>query len=68
MKVAGIIAEFNPFHNGHKYLVKKVKEKTNSDFIIAVMSGSFTQNGNIAIYDKFKRARLATKERDRYGH
>lgn len=61
MKVVGIIAEFNPFHNGHKYLIKKAKEITKADYVIVVMSGSFTQNGNIAIYDKFKRAKVAVK-------
>ncbi len=60
MRVLGIIAEFNPFHNGHKYLIDKAKKMTNSDFCIAIMSGNFTQNGNIAIYDKFKRADIAT--------
>lgn len=59
MKVAGIIAEFNPFHNGHKYLIQEAKKKANADFIVVLMSGSFTQNGNVAIYDKFKRAKAA---------
>lgn len=59
MKVAGIIAEFNPFHNGHKYLIQEAKKKANADFVVVLMSGSFTQNGNIAIYDKFKRAKAA---------
>lgn len=61
MNVTGIIAEFNPFHNGHKYLIDEAKKITNSDFCIAIMSGNFTQNGNIAIYDKFKRAKIATQ-------
>lgn len=59
MKVAGIIAEFNPFHNGHKYLIQEAKKKANADFVVVLMSGSFTQNGNVAIYDKFKRAKAA---------
>lgn len=61
MKVVGIIAEFNPFHNGHKYLIEKAKEIFKADFCVVVMSGSFTQNGNIAIYDKFKRGNVAIK-------
>ena len=59
MKVVGIIAEFNPFHNGHKYLIQEAKKKANADFVVVLMSGSFTQNGNVAIYDKFKRAKAA---------
>ena len=62
MKIVGIIAEFNPFHNGHKYLIQEVKKKTNADFVVILMSGSFTQNGNVAIYDKFKRAKAAIEE------
>lgn len=61
MKVVGIIAEYNPIHNGHLYHLKKSKEITNSDYTVVIMSGNFTQNGNIAIYDKFTRAKLAIK-------
>lgn len=60
MKTVGIIAEFNPFHNGHKYLIEKAKEETNADRVIVIMSGNFTQQGNIAVIDKFKRAKIAT--------
>lgn len=59
MKVLGIIAEYNPFHLGHAYHIQKAKEMTDCDYVIAIMSGSFTQAGNIAIYDKFTRAKLA---------
>ena len=38
MKIVGIIAEFNPFHNGHKYLIKKAKEITNADIAICIIS------------------------------
>lgn len=61
MKVVGIIAEYNPIHNGHLYHIQKAKQVTNSDYCIVVMSGGFTQAGNIAIYDKFSRAKIATK-------
>lgn len=61
MKILGIIAEYNPFHNGHKYHIEEARKKTKSDFVIVVMSGNFTQSGNIAIYDKFTRANLATE-------
>lgn len=59
MKIVGIIAEFNPFHNGHKYLIKKAKEVTGADTVLCIMSGSFTQLGNIALVDKIKRAKIA---------
>jgi len=59
MKTVGIIAEYNPFHNGHKYQIEKAKELTGADTVIVIMSGSFTQQGNIAIVDKFKRAEMA---------
>ncbi len=59
MKVLGIIAEYNPFHNGHKYHIEESKKITGCDYVVAVMSGNFTQQGNIAIYDKFTRAKLA---------
>lgn len=59
MKTVGIIAEFNPFHNGHEYIIKMAKEKANADRAIVIMSGEFTQQGNIAVIDKFKRAEIA---------
>ncbi|MCX8075339.1 MAG: nucleotidyltransferase [Clostridia bacterium] len=59
MKVLGIVAEYNPFHNGHKYHIEQAKKLTNSDYVIIVMSGSFTQQGRIAIYNKFERSKLA---------
>ncbi|MBO5477109.1 MAG: nucleotidyltransferase family protein [Clostridia bacterium] len=59
MKIVGIVAEFNPFHNGHKYLIEKAKELTKADLAVCIMSGSFTQAGNISIIDKFKRAKIA---------
>lgn len=62
MKVLGIVAEYNPFHNGHLHHINQAKELTNSDFVVAVMSGSFTQSGNIAIYDKFTRANIAMQQ------
>lgn len=61
MGVVGLITEYNPFHNGHKYHIEMSKKVTESDLCVVVMSGSFTQSGNIAIYDKFTRAKLATE-------
>ena len=61
MIVVGIICEFNPFHNGHKYLIEKCKEITESDYVIGIMSGNFTQRGEVAIIDKFFRAKTAVE-------
>lgn len=58
MKVAGVIAEFNPFHNGHKYLINKVKNEY-ADALVVVMSGSFVQRGGIALTDKWTRSKAA---------
>ena len=49
MNVVGIIAEFNPFHNGHKYLIDTAKSVCNADYVVVVMSGNFTQRGEPAI-------------------
>lgn len=57
MQLCGIICEFNPFHNGHKYLLKKAAGYGRG--IICIMSGSFVQRGEAAIYDKWTRARAA---------
>ncbi len=53
-----VICEFNPFHNGHKYLLESAK-KVLKEPIIAIMSGSFTQRGEVAVCDKFVRAKSA---------
>ncbi|WP_026651104.1 nucleotidyltransferase [Butyrivibrio proteoclasticus] len=59
MKTIGIIAEFNPFHNGHSYLIEQCKKDLNADFCVVVMSGDFVQRGAPAIIDKFTRTRMA---------
>lgn len=59
MKILGIIAEYNPFHEGHAYHIRQAKKLTKADFVVVIMSGSFTQNGNIAILNKFNRANIA---------
>ena len=59
MKVAAIIAEYNPLHNGHEFQIKKAKQMTGADFIIVIMSGDFTQRGVPAIIDKYQRTRMA---------
>ena len=57
MKIAGIISEFNPFHNGHKYIIDKIKSE--NDCVITIMSGNFVQRGEPAIIEKHKRAKAA---------
>ncbi len=59
MKVAGIIAEYNPFHHGHEHQIKKAREITGADFIVVALSGNFMQRGVPAIIDKYERARMA---------
>ena len=59
MKTAGIIAEYNPFHNGHKYHIEKTKEGTGADHVVAVMSGNYVQRGETAILSKWARAETA---------
>ena len=59
MKTVGIIAEYNPFHNGHKYQIEKAKELTGADYCIVVMSGNFVQRGTPAIMDKYLRTKAA---------
>lgn len=59
MKSVGIIAEYNPFHNGHAYQLQKAKEASGADFAVAVMSGDFVQRGEPAMFEKRLRARWA---------
>lgn len=59
MNVVGIIAEYNPMHNGHVYNIKKAKELSNADYVIVIMSGSFTEQGNISVINKFEKAKIA---------
>ncbi len=59
MKVVGIIAEYNPFHNGHKYQIEELKRQTGADYCVIAMSGNFLQRGVPAICNKYDRARMA---------
>ena len=59
MKVVGIVTEYNPFHNGHKYHIEEAKKLTGADYVIAVMSGNFVQRGTPAVIDKYSRAAMA---------
>ena len=58
----GIIAEYNPFHNGHKYMLKQIREQFPQEQIIICLSGSITQRGEMALLDKWTRAKLAVLE------
>lgn len=59
-KILGIVAEYNPFHNGHKYQIDVAKNLINPDVIVCAMSGNFVQRGEPAIFNKFIRAKTAT--------
>ncbi len=61
MQVNGIIAEYNPFHNGHQYLLKEALQCTSADYTIVVMSGNFVQRGAPALLDKHSRAEMALR-------
>lgn len=58
-KVVGIVAEYNPFHNGHLYQINKIREKYNNATIVVVCSSSFTQRGDTSILNKFDKAEVA---------
>ena len=58
-RVLGIIAEYNPFHNGHLYHIAKSKQETNAQYVIAVISGNFVQRGNTSLINKWTKARMA---------
>ncbi|MBR5566028.1 MAG: nucleotidyltransferase family protein [Roseburia sp.] len=59
MKVIGIIAEYNPFHNGHAYQIEKIKKDLQADYVVVAMSGNFVQRGAPAIIDKYARTQMA---------
>ena len=61
MESVGIIAEYNPFHNGHLYHLTKIKEKYPNAVIVLVVSGNFTQRGDTSIIDKWKKTQIALK-------
>ena len=57
--ITGIIAEYNPFHNGHAYQIEQARLLTGCDFLVVVMSGDYVQRGAPAVFDKYTRARMA---------
>ena len=58
-EIVAIICEYNPFHNGHKYQVDKIKEMFPDSIVVSIMSGNFTQRGEFALFDKYTRAKAA---------
>lgn len=62
MEISGIVAEYNPFHNGHLFHLNETRKKCQSDGVIAVISGNFTQRGEPAVFDKWTRARMALSQ------
>ena len=62
MKTTGIIAEYNPFHNGHALQIREAREQTGCDYVIAAMSPDFVQRGELAVTDKYHRTRMALLE------
>jgi predicted nucleotidyltransferase len=60
--ITGVIAEFNPFHNGHQYFLDTARKKTGADAIVCILSGNFTQRGEPAIIDKWVRTKMALQQ------
>ena len=60
-KVIGIVAEYNPFHRGHEYLISEAKRLTGAEVCVSVMSGNFVQRGEPAVFNKWTRAENAVR-------
>ncbi len=58
-KVLGIVAEYNPFHNGHLYHIAQSKQETGAEYVVCIISGSFVQRGNTSIINKWAKAKMA---------
>ncbi len=61
MNTTAVIAEYNPFHNGHKFHLRSARRSSSADYIVAIMSPSFVQRGESAVYDKWSRTRAALR-------
>lgn len=59
MQIIGIVTEYNPFHNGHLYQIKKIKEMYPGSVIIVAMSGNYTMRGEISVLDKWNKTNIA---------
>ncbi len=57
--VLGIIAEYNPFHNGHLYQIEEAKRQTGAEYVVAIITGNFTQRGNTSLVNKWTKAQMA---------
>lgn len=57
--VLGIIAEYNPFHNGHLYQIEEAKKQTGAEYVVAIITGNFTQRGNTSLVNKWVKAQMA---------
>lgn len=60
MKISGIVCEYNPFHNGHLYHIEQTR-RNGATHIVAIMSGNFVQRGDVAVINKFERAKTAVR-------
>ena len=61
MKITAVIAEFNPFHNGHKYLLEECRIRTQADAVLTVLSGDYVERGAPAVADGYFRARTRSR-------
>ena len=59
MRFCGIVAEYNPFHNGHAFHIDRSRTMTGADYVVCAMSGSFVQRGEVAVFDKWTRTACA---------
>ena len=59
MRLCGVIAEYNPFHNGHAYQLAEARRCSGCDYLIVCMDGGMTQRGDVALLDKGVRAHMA---------
>ena len=57
--IISVISEFNPFHKGHKFLLENIKQQFPDSATVAIMSGNFVQRGDVAIINKYDRAKMA---------
>ena len=59
MEIVGIVAEYNPFHNGHRHQIAQARALAGAGAVVCAMSGNFVQRGDCAVTDKWTRARMA---------
>jgi len=60
-RVLGIIAEYNPFHNGHLYQIEEAKKQTGAEYVVAIISGNFAQRGNTSLVNKWVKTEMALR-------